>query len=296
MRCYLVSEYPCDLTTLREALHTANIEPVGPDFAFQRVSANMVHYWFPEVDFVLVVFPVRSDLETPPALLLDIGVAIGKNVPVLLIAEPSRKIYTALAPLPLVNISLNNGPALSERIKQFANSIGGQIRPVGEDAPTIDPRVLDAFRIELDALHDLPIRPAESEYRFMEIALRLLRAGGADLEVSNRDYGSDAAGWIPGTEDFFRDPILFEFKLVRQPRVAKAVLDQLSALTSRHGAALAVVIYFSPNREQIKWPESISPTIIAFEINELVQQLRDRSLAAVLRTRRNVVVHGGPAR
>lgn len=298
VRCYLVVEYRCDLSALHGALQEANVEVVTPEQAFQTPPVDAIGYWLPEVDFVLAVFPARSDWETPSALLLDIGVAIGKRIPVLLIAEPPRKVDTALAPLPLAKISLNNQPALNTRVKQFISSIDDSLRPVGEDAPRVDLRVLDAVSLDLEALRDQLFSPAQSGYRrFEEIALRLLRAGGADVEQGrNQDFGYDAAGWVPGTETLFPDPLLFEFKLLREPRVPQAALAQLSGYAARRGAGFGVMICFSISPAPVKWPDNTWPMVIAFEITDLVQQLRTQTLAAVLRNRRNVAVHGGPVR
>lgn len=295
MRCYLVVEYHYDLSALHQALLDANVEAVTPGRAFQAPPADPAGYWLPEVDFVLAVFPERSHWETPSALLLDLGVAIGKGIPVLLIAEPQRKIDASLAPLPLATISLHNQAGLTARITQFISQIDSSRRPVGEDAPRVDHRVLDAVDLDLEALRDQPQNPAQSAYRFEEIALRLLRAAGAEVEEGqNRDHGYDAAGWVPGTETLFPDPLLFEFKLLRQPRVESRTLAQLAGYVAQRGAAFGVMICFSTTPATVKWPDNQWPTVIAFEITDLVQQLRTQTLAALLRNRRNVAVHGGP--
>lgn len=294
MRCYLVVEYQYDLSALHRALHEANVETVIPERAFQTPPEDATGYWLPEVDFVLAVFPERSSWETPPALLLDIGVAIGKGIPVLLIAEPPRRVDASLAPLPLAAISLHNQAALTEQITRFISSIESSHRPVGEDAPRVDHRVLDAISLDLEALRDSPLDSGQSGYRFEEIALRLLRAAGAEVERGNLDFGHDAAGWVPGTETLFSDPLLFQFKLLQEPRVPPATLAKLADYVARRGAGFGVMICFSTSPATIKWPENTSPSVIAFEIMDLLRQLRTQTLAAVLRNRRNAAVHGGP--
>lgn len=295
MRCYVVVEYQHDLSALHRALQEANVEAVTPERAFQGPPADATGYWLPEVDFVLAVFPERSNWETPSALLLDIGVAIGKGIPVLLIAESPRKVDASLAPLPLATISLHNQTALTERITQFISSIESSRRPVVEDAPKVDHRVLDAISRDLEALRDRTLDSGQRGYRFEQIALRLLRAAGAEVEEGrNRDYEYDAAGWVPGTETLFSDPLLFEFKLFQEPRVHPAVLAQVADRVARRGASFGVIICFSTGPGIINWPDSAWPTVTAFDINDLLQQLRTQTLAAMLRNRRNVAVHGGP--
>ncbi|WP_177227145.1 hypothetical protein [Nonomuraea pusilla] len=270
------------------------MEVVTPERALQAPPADATGYWLPDVDFVVAVFPARSGWETPSALFLDIGVAIGKHIPVLLIAEPPRKVDSSLAPLPLARVSLTNQPTLAARIKQFISVISNDFRPVGEDPPRVDHHMLDAISRDLEVLREQQLVSDQSAYLFEEIALRLLRAGGADVEAGNKqDMGYDAAGWVRGTETIFPDPLLFEFKLLREPRVAQQILAELAGKIAKRGASFGVIICFSIDPGPVRWPDSPWPLLIGFEITDLIQLLRGQTLAAVLRNRRNAIVHGG---
>jgi hypothetical protein len=296
VRCYLVVEYRCDLSALHEALREANVEAVTPDHAFQTPPADAIGYWLPDVDFVLAVFPARSEWDTPAALLIDVGVAIGRGTPVLVIAEPPRKVDAALAPLPLAKVPLGHRAALAARVNQFVNSIRGGSRPVGGDVPAVDHRILDSVALELEVLKEQPFEPGVAPRQFSEIAMRLLRACGAELEESRLDGGYDAAGWVPGTETLFPDPLLFEFRLLRRAEIPRQKLDQLAGIAARHGAGFGVLIAFPLDSKPMPWPDSTWPMILTFEIKELIQKLRHQSLAAVLRNRRNAAVHGSSTR
>lgn len=294
MRCYLVVEYRCDLSALHEALRETNVEVVTPGRAFQGTPGDSTGYWLPDVDFVLAVFPARSEWETPAALLLDVGIAIGKGVPILIVAEPPRRLDAALAPLPLVRVPLGQKAALAARVSQFVNAIHGGVRPVGDDAPAVDHRLLDELTHDLEALREQPFDASQSPLQFEEITMRLLRACGAELEKSRPDLGyrHDAAGWVPGTETVFPEPLFFEFRLLRRAEVPRQKLDELAGIAARHGGGFGVLICFSLDSEPIPWPEAIWPMVLAFEITDLIRQLRDRPLAAVLRNQRNAAVHG----
>ncbi|WP_370345213.1 hypothetical protein [Catenulispora sp. MAP5-51] len=296
MRCYLVVEYRCDLSALHDALSDANVEVITPDHAFHMPPSDATGYWLPDVDFVLVVFPARPDWETPPALLLDVGVAIGKGVPVLVIAEPPRKLDAALAPLPLARVPLGHKTALSTRINQFASAIFGGSRPVGDDAPAVDHRILDSVTLDLEVLREQPFDARRAAHQFSEIAMRLLRACGAEIEESRVDGGFDAAGWVPGTETLFPEPLFFEFRLLRRAEVPREKLDQLAGIAARRGGGFGVLIAFPLDSRPVPWPENTWPMVLTFEMTELINELRQQSLATVLRNRRNAVVHGVGAR
>jgi len=114
---------------------------------------------------------------------------------------------------------------------------------------------------------------------------------GAELEESRLVGGDDAAGWVPGTETLFPEPLFFEFRLLRRAEVPRQKLDQLAGIAARRGAGFGVLVYFPLDSEPVRWPDTTWPMILTFEINDLIQELRHQSLAAVLRNRRNAAVH-----
>lgn len=122
--------------------------------------------------------------------------------------------------------------------------------------------------------------------------MRLLRACGAEVEESRVDGGYDAAGWVPGTETLFPEPLFFEFRLLRRAEVPRQKLDQLAGIVARRGGGFGVLIAFPLDSERMPRPESTWPMVLTFEITELINELRHQSVAAVLRNRRNAAVHG----
>jgi hypothetical protein len=143
VRCYLVVEHHADLTPLRDVLAELGVDVVTPGQAFKAPSDSDLSRWVPEVDFVLAVFPEGAGWETPPALYLDIGVAIGSRLPVLIVADPSRRIDATLSPLVAVRAALGNRGALRSRIGQFLRIIG--TGRAGETQAALDAKNLDPF-------------------------------------------------------------------------------------------------------------------------------------------------------
>jgi hypothetical protein len=131
--------------------------------------------------------------------------------------------------------------------------------------------------------------------RIEELALRLLRASGAEAqETTGTDGIGDIAAWVPGTERFIPGPLLVELKLVRRPQIDRATLDQLQLYALARDAQWSVLLYYRWDRNlKVRLPRSGTwPMVMVFDIEELAADLRDRTLAQILNNERNAIVHG----
>ncbi|HEX8347046.1 MAG TPA: hypothetical protein VF657_20255, partial [Actinoplanes sp.] len=254
MRCYLIAEGPADLSFIRAALSELGVEPVEPARAFD--TPRLGHGWLPDVDFLCALFPADQGWEAPPSVYLEIGQAVGAGVPVLLVAEPQRRLDPALSPLPMVRIPAIGTPVLVSHIRLFLQSIG---RPLVGEAPSrpTDAAELSSVQDELRALREVGSLGGGGEARqtigrrIEELALRLFRAGGAEAADATRQDGiGDIAAWVPGTEKFISGPLLVELKLVREARLDRATLDRLQNFALSRGSMWSVLLYYRWNPER----------------------------------------------
>jgi hypothetical protein len=107
VRCYLIAEPPTDLSAVRAVLSDLDVEVVEPARAFDSAS-QVGRGWLPDVDFVCALFSAEHGWETPASVYLEIGEAVGAGIPVLLVAEPPRRLDAALFPLPVVRVPVTN--------------------------------------------------------------------------------------------------------------------------------------------------------------------------------------------
>jgi hypothetical protein len=302
VRCYLIAEPPADLSAVRTVLSDLDIEVIEPGRAFDTAS-DTSRGWIPDVDFVCAIFSAELRWETPASLFLEIGQAIGAGVPVVLVAEPPRRLDAALFPLPIVRIPVTNKPALATHLRLFLQSVG---QPLAAMAPprAPNPAELGVIRNELIELRSHAAHTVNGEsaqwigQRIEEIALRLFRAAGADAqETTHTDGIGDFAAWVPGTERFIPGPLLVELKMVRHSQIDRAVLDQLQLYAMTRDAPWSVLLYYRLDAERIvRLPKGGAwPTVMVFDIEELALNLREQTLAQILNNERNAIVHGvGP--
>ncbi|MEV6849898.1 hypothetical protein [Actinoplanes sp. NPDC051411] len=298
MRCYLIAEGPTDLSFIRAALSELGVEPVEPARAFD--GPRLGRGWLPDVDFLCALFPADQGLEAPPSVYLEIGEAVGAGLPVLLIVEPQRRLDPALSPLRAIRTPAVGTPALVSHLGLFLRSIG---RPSTGDAPSrsTDAAELSSIRDELRALRATGLLGGSGEARQVmsrrieEIALRLFRAAGAEAEDATRTDGNgDIAAWVPGTEHFIPGPLLVELKIVREPRLDRAVLDRLHNYALSRDSMWSILLYYRWDPKlKIRLPSGGAwPTVMVFDIEALAEDMRGRTLAQILNNERNAIVHG----
>lgn len=291
MRCYLVAEYSRDFSILHQVLKSLNVDVITPE----RIAVGSTGGgWIPDVDFVIAVFPARGDWETPAAVYLDIGVAVGLNTPVLIIAEPPRRLDAALSPLTCARIPLESHAGLASGITRFLRTIESPPpSPAGTEIISLP--VLDSFKARLENLD--AANPAQSGQAFHDLIMELLRTGGAELQESRTQDGwqVDASGYVPGTEDLFQSPLLVEIKLLRDSPPRMAHIQQVAGATAARDAAFGILIWHQLSGElgDVKLPPGAPVPVMIFSVEELLRRLSEQTLSQVIRNERSAIIHGG---
>jgi hypothetical protein len=151
VRCYLIAEGPTDVSAIRAALSDLGVEVVEPARVFDS-AFHPGRGWLPDVDFLCALFPADQGWETPAAVYLEIGQAVGAGIPVLLLAEPSRRLDAALSPLPVVRVPAANRAALASHISLFLQSVGRPPASTAPPRPTTNIAELSSIRDEFAGL------------------------------------------------------------------------------------------------------------------------------------------------
>ncbi|MHC4049325.1 hypothetical protein [Bradyrhizobium sp. 25ACV] len=182
-----------------------------------------------------------------------------------------------------INFALDQILASPERPK-IQQPIATPSRPaLGSDADPI--------------IRDLTAAIASSDYRGVErVVVQALRGSGADIvsEASNPDLGTDIAVWSDELQPFVGNPLLIEVKsrFRSQDDLRRAANQLFESITSR-GGTWGLLLYGDGPRDSALSPKGLPPTILIYSIGDLIEQLRARSFAEVIRDLRNRRVHGG---
>ena len=298
MRCYLITEGEADVSSLLSLLDSLGVETVTPERGVAAFLRPKSLPWLPDVDFLCVVFPGRLDRPTPPAIYVDIGVAVGSELPVFIIVEPPRVADSVLSPLHVAQVSLHNTSALSFQINHFLGTLGHEI-PAPAEQHRIDTSALAGFRHELATLDEFTAQRSGSylPYReYEDFILCLLESAGtlATGAERNHDHGFDIAAWVPGTETVLSGPILINIKILMRPRLDRSDFNGLQLAAISRNAPIGLLLYHSLRPDPVLQPQGTWPLVTSMEINDLLTLLEQKSLAQVVLNARNAMVHGRP--
>ncbi|MEV4891507.1 hypothetical protein AB0K48_19200, partial [Nonomuraea sp. NPDC055795] len=187
MKC-LLSMSELSSNRVAEALAAVNI-------GFVR-SGDLEADWLTEeiqgFDFLCAVLE-GSGRDEPPATYLEIGVALGRNLPVLIFSEPRRRIPLAMAGLQRVEVDLQNADAIANHLHQFASSL--QAKNYSKMPLTgkskLDGVAIDQFRRELDNINSELTQESSSAgalaFRYEQIVHEIFTAGSAEASAPQPD-------------------------------------------------------------------------------------------------------------
>lgn len=292
MKCYISARSGEDLQLLRAVLADLDVEIISASEldAGALIASSLAQ----KADCVIAVLPSAADDDTF-AVPLEIGVALGSSVPVVVLTQPPRSVPIALNGVPNIAVALDDRDSLEQQLAILIRTLKrGRTtftQPAARPGP-LPPETLAEARARW---HDLADQSASAVrgYAFEQWVVWLLQSAGAVVEAStlpaSSDRGVDAVAMIPGEEQGL-GPVLFEVKAGRldsmrlhkaQAQLQRAILEQ--------GAGLGVVVYETATSHAAQ-PTPV-PLVLSLSADELITLLESQGIGDVLRAARNDAVH-----
>lgn len=300
MRCLLITNPHAADDQLRNVMEELCVEVVAID----RLHIDwLTEKLTPPADFACAILAEPADAEAEAAVFVDIGVALGREVPVFLVVAPSRKVPLVLAGLTRVDADLDNRGALELHLKQFLRSISRETpraRQPLEQSPALTPEEAAVART---SLWDLAREPrGHSARTFEHLMLNLLDSPGSQVSrpVPDAEGGWDLSLWDRGTELAIDGPVLIQLKLWDSPprqgliTAARRFADQLATRPAPFGLLIYHVTL--PGAYDIPLPVELASRIVVVSAGDLIDVLAEQPIGKVLVSMRNAMVHGGFAR
>jgi hypothetical protein len=288
MRSILIATRDDDVDILRESLADEGLESTSS----QSIAAGVALADALTDDIVAAVAVLPSSSAGLSAVLVEIGIVLGRRLPVLLVVSPGSEVPAALVGVRTVISDLDNREGLRFQIRMFAQSLSSRglerqlPLPSGEPLPSVE---VAEFHDRLKRITDDAALQTPG-VTFEQWLVDILRAGGATVEQDRRytlDPGIDAAVSIPG-EEHRLGPLLVEAKVFRGPPRLRQATRKLVGQVLARGGGLGLLVYASA--EPDPHPET-TPRVIAMWAADLVSQLERMSLAEVLVRARNEAIH-----
>lgn len=302
MRCLLAADLELSGEDLRHVMRRLQIDLVeinrlGVDWLTESPT--------PPVDFVCGVLRQQHNRDSEAAVLVDIGVALGRRIPVFLIVEPPRKTPLVVAGLTRVEADLTNEGALELHLRQFLRAIRRgkpEVQPK-KGSPALSHEDAELARARLRALRPASGSAGRSASQHFEHLIRdLLDTRDADVSAfwQPRDLDHDLALWAHDTGGVLDSPVLVQLKLWADApsRALKGAIETFAKQLSRQPAPFGLLIYhsMSGNQREPVPADTAQPRVVAVSAHELVDMLSRQPLGRLLISMRNAVMHGVPYR
>jgi hypothetical protein len=228
------------------------------------------------------------------AIYVEIGVAVARSLPLVIVAESSVPPSPALAgATTIIMTQLGNEEALQLHLGLFLRQVQAGPRerhPARVPAPQTLP-VPAAYAARLQTVRESPSGLSGAEFeRFVGDVLREAGAQAEERSPWEPDKGIDIAAFIPGEEQRL-GAVMVQVKSGKLTSHAlRASQRELSAHVLRAGAGLGLLVYDQATRDARKVPSA--PLVSSLSIDQLLAELGSRPLSAVLIQARNRAVHG----
>jgi hypothetical protein len=292
VRCLLIAPHGVDLDLLLAVLAEQGAEVVST--AELGAGAVLAQVPLDQVDFGIAVLPSGHEecAAGIPAVYVEIGVAAGRGVPLLVVVEPPEPPSPALAGLTTVSTAFDNGEALRLHLGLFLRSVAAAPSRPEPPPPVMVGGGLADYRERLQTIRSSP--PGRRGLEFEQFVVDLLRDAGALTEEpaseGGRDYGVDIAAFVPG-EEHRLGTLLVEVKSGRlTSRTLRDSQNKLSTQVLQRRAGLGLFVYDGAviNPEQLP----PSPLVFSLTFDQLLSELEHRPLRDVLVHARNRAIHG----
>jgi len=261
-----------------------------------------------EVDLLIAVLPQKREMAHSSAIFTEIGIALGKGWPVLLLRREGALAGPGLLGVPSLPMPLElgvGGPAASDLTLSLDLFLRGVRRGLAEPERT---RLTEADRrgelVPLDlayarqSLEKLRLAaPPVQGLDFERFVASLLEAAGAQVGgigprsgTLEAGSGVDLAFTVPGEEQRL-GVVVVQVKV--RPEIGAArwrtAQQHLQAYVLSSGAGLGMLIFNDATAN--KRPRPTVPLVLTMGIDEMLDGLSERSLAETVIQARNRAVH-----
>lgn len=294
LTCFISAPAGVNLIKIKSILNEKGLEFIHPSeipSSGQSISEK-ISKLISQADFFIAVF----DNELPNGnICFELGLAVAQKKQIIILATSNFELPSDLAGFLYLKIDADNIEALGFTVDQllavpFKRAKKRQIKKPSQISKPIGYGILE-LRNRLKSL-DSRIAGYELENFVGEI---LKESGISIIKQSNRpDFGADFAIWSDDLSTILGNPILIEIKKsIKNASQVKKVTNQLLSHMDKSNSRSALVLYLEglPSYEAQSAVHLFN--IIFFKLEEFIEQLQEKGFADTVRTRRNIIAHGG---
>ena len=289
-KCFISAPFGTDLSIVLEVLEENRYQVVAPN------DSNEGELWsdviLNEIDSVDLFVSILPEGETVVNAVFELGIAIGKQKEVLIIASPKQKeLPFSLSSFQIIKADADNKEAIEFAIKHVKI---GDDKGKRKGSKKQNPAILN-FKYQ-DYLEKLENSTGEREIEKIvhDIFLNMNLGVVSDAQIENTHNRPDFAIWDDSFEKYVGNPLIVEVKanIDSEKKLINAI-HQVSKYVNSVGSHWGILIYTTRPTNSIFFTKHLGPpNIIAIKLEHLIKELRHRSFQDYIRALRNKRVHG----
>ena len=282
-RCFISAKYGVELSTLQRVLDDVHVE-----WAWAQASphgATVVETVFDAIKRADFVLGVLADGDINANVMLEVGIAIGLEIPVLLLTTGKKPIPFDLASFRHFNTDLQDTKLLSWQLDLFVRSIATQ---------KSDKRRQVAFSGNLDRIHDQPAPKLFDSAFEQNIAVAIQRSGGR-VTIPSRSgqmLTPDLLMWLPEVDSELFNPAAIEAKKTIGVQDLPSLQHRLGEFVRNSNMGCGLIVVNSVNLARNLGKIVPYPFIFIIGLGEFKSKLEQGELASWIRQERNRLAHG----
>lgn len=241
-----------------------------------------------------MIFISESRFQSPN-LLIELGIAIGKNLPVILFTEQSSTFLYDYQNVYVVTASIDDLEAVKFHLNAFVHNVVKKRKPRRRKGLLALQSITDENQSASQTEASVPPFPGNVE-TFVE---KLLEQNGvifkSQPKLDNSVGGNrpDIAFWLEEGRLDFPNPVIMEIKNQLNQTSFIQASRQLHEYLITTGLQVGLLVYFGFQEPRLPPPLTTLPLVLPIHINELSNLLRGRRLADKILRTRNAIAHGG---
>jgi hypothetical protein len=296
LKCFLSASYDTDLSSIKSVLAENDIDIFDIyDFSIGSSIQQILKRKLRQADFA--VFVVTKDSKN---VLYEIGVCEGLGKQSLIIIDKDANLPFYLENKLSLTANLNDRDFLKMTLLGFIDEMKSKRRPT-QKPRTEDSKEIEIYSSDIKAVLSSLLEQTkdirengqgrELEY-IVEEVFKTIHLKYAD-NSRGPDMGIDFALWSNKLGRILGNPIIVEVKFGRLGLdIFKKAETQIQRYAEKSEAKVALLLYLDRTGKRFKLSPSLSPLIIAYDIEDFITDILKSSFENVILTSRNKIAHG----
>jgi nucleoside 2-deoxyribosyltransferase len=296
LKCFLSASYDTDLSLIKSVLAENNVETFDLyDFSIGSSIQDILKRKLRQSDFA--VFVVSKESKN---VLYEIGVCEGLGKPSLIIIDKEANLPFYIDNKLSLTANLSDREFLKMTLLGFIDEIRAKrkptkrvTRPTEKQFEKYDNDIKEVLNSLLDQTKRIREdgQGRELEYVIEEI-FKTIHLKYAD-NSRGPDIGIDFALWNDKLGRIIGNPIIVEAKFGRlSDETFKKAEFQIKKYAESSDARVALLLYLDKTGKRHKFQSSLNPLIIAYDVEDFINDLLESSFESVILTSRNKIAHG----